>query len=212
MRRVIVIALCFCVFSHQIAAQDAAESSAAADDSDAASAAAAAAAASASDSGRGSDINKRIIEEHPEAEKPFEFPQWARDIRRADIIAFGVFPFTWFIASIIVDAERCSRLNPDLPSDQFVSTFFSRYYTGIGTSGKAVPWGNDEYNKALLYAGILSVSVALTEFIIIKIQRSKSSKKNKARQAVDSKIIRTPLSEINYISPSSPTTNAGAAK
>jgi hypothetical protein len=42
-----------------------------------------------------------------------ELPQWVRDMRRADIITFGVFPFTFFLASIIVDTYRFSQNNWD---------------------------------------------------------------------------------------------------
>ena len=35
------------------------------------------------------------------------FPQWAKDLRRGSIIAFGTFPFMYFFSSFGVDLYRC---------------------------------------------------------------------------------------------------------
>ena len=34
------------------------------------------------------------------------FPQWAKDLRRAEIIAFGAFPFAYFLTNFSVDSYR----------------------------------------------------------------------------------------------------------
>ncbi len=39
---------------------------------------------------------------------PEEFPQWALDLRRADIIAFGTLPFTMFFTTFAIDSYRCA--------------------------------------------------------------------------------------------------------
>ena len=35
------------------------------------------------------------------------FPQWARDLRRGEIVAFGSFPFAYFFTNFGVDLYRC---------------------------------------------------------------------------------------------------------
>ncbi|WP_455381447.1 hypothetical protein [Salinispira pacifica] len=37
---------------------------------------------------------------------PDEFPQWARDLRRAEIITIGVFPFAYFYTNAMYDLGR----------------------------------------------------------------------------------------------------------
>ncbi|MDA3939587.1 MAG: hypothetical protein PF693_09790 [Spirochaetia bacterium] len=45
-----------------------------------------------------------------------EFPKWARDLRRGEIIFFGTIPFTFFISSFSFDLYRYASNNfdPDL--------------------------------------------------------------------------------------------------
>jgi len=38
-----------------------------------------------------------------------EFPLWARDLRRADIVAFGTVPFTMFFSMFAVDSWRFAQ-------------------------------------------------------------------------------------------------------
>ena len=37
------------------------------------------------------------------------FPQWAKDLRRGEIITFGAFPFTYFFTSLVYDTYRCAN-------------------------------------------------------------------------------------------------------
>ncbi len=41
--------------------------------------------------------------------KAEEFPSWALDLRRADIVAFGALPFTVFFAQFAIDGWRFSQ-------------------------------------------------------------------------------------------------------
>jgi hypothetical protein len=151
--------------------------------------------------GAGEDISTRIRTEHPPEEKPYEFPQWAKDFRRADIIAFGVFPFAWFISALAIDVQRMAEHNWD-----------KSYYTGLFTqllnpdSSSVHAWSGDEYRNSFAISGILCASVAITDFMIIKIKRSNAEKKVRARQAAEPDIRHTPLrgvplSEIDSIPP-----------
>jgi hypothetical protein len=145
-------------------------------------------------------ISSRIRTEHPPEEKPYQFPQWAKDLRRADIIAFGVFPFAWFVSTIMIDAQRVAGHDGDMS-----------YYTGLFTqlingSSTVKAWGTDEYINSFTVSGALCVSVALTDFIIIKIKRSRAEKKAREQQGREAEIKRTPLrgvplGEIEPVSP-----------
>ncbi len=39
----------------------------------------------------------------PEDYEPSEFPLWAHDIRRFEVITFGSFPITYFLSSLVYD-------------------------------------------------------------------------------------------------------------
>jgi len=41
------------------------------------------------------------------------FPQWAKDLRRGEIVAFGVFPFTYFLSSFGMDSYRWATHDGD---------------------------------------------------------------------------------------------------
>ncbi|MDR2468038.1 MAG: hypothetical protein LBD22_03665 [Spirochaetaceae bacterium] len=111
------------------------------------------------------------------------FPQWAKDFRRADIVAFGVFPFAWLVTVISVDLYRSAQHNW---SD-------ARYYPWPMTADNPVPWTNDEYKAALLIAGAMAISIAITDFIIVKIKRNKAAARARAFTPDPPTIIRTPL-------------------
>ncbi|MDR3302469.1 MAG: hypothetical protein LBT01_08105 [Spirochaetaceae bacterium] len=129
-------------------------------------------------------ISSRIVTEHPPEQKPFEFPQWAKDLRRADIIMFGVFPFAWLFTSIFVDIGRAADHNWDWS-----------YYTGIGSSSDSKPWANEDYEKALWISAVAAVSVAIIDFVIIKIKRSREAKRARNTAPNESEVIRSPIGE-----------------
>ena len=98
------------------------------------------------------------------------WPQWAKDLRRADIIAFGVFPFAWFFTSIALDLMRSAEHNWQ---DQ-------RYYPWPLAPKDAVPWSNGDYAAALGIAAAAAITVALIDFVIIKIRRNKTEARKRA--------------------------------
>jgi hypothetical protein len=92
-----------------------------------------------------------------------EFPQWARDIRRGEIIAFGVFPFMMFFSSFLVDTYRASQHNWD-----------SRYMPWPLKGAGAVALTTDE-NVITLSAAIVGSAVfALADHLIVRIKRAKA--------------------------------------
>ena len=53
-----------------------------------------------------------------------EFPKWARDLRRGEIIFFGTIPFTFFLSTLTLDIYRYTSNNfdPDLVPALFGNT------------------------------------------------------------------------------------------
>ncbi|MDR0710509.1 MAG: hypothetical protein LBF77_10645 [Spirochaetaceae bacterium] len=115
-------------------------------------------------------------------EKP-EFPQWALDLRRFDIILFGSFPFTYWFASTGMDLYRSSQHNWD-----------TRYAPWPVKSAGAVNMTNDEYMITLSCAVGGSILAALVDHIIVRIKRNKAARKAAAITPGEAIITRTPIS------------------
>lgn len=112
-------------------------------------------------------LNAQTTTTTPAPTPPYQFPQWAKDIRRFDIIAFGVFPFAWLFTSIGVDIYRSAQH----------SWSDDRYYPWPMTGKNPVAWNNDEYVMALTFAGIAAITIAVIDFTIIHIKRYKAAKR-----------------------------------
>jgi hypothetical protein len=115
-------------------------------------------------------------------EKP-EFPQWALDLRRFDIILFGSFPFTYWFASTGMDLYRSSQHNWD-----------TRYAPWPVKSAGAVNMTNDEYMITLSCAVGGSILAALVDHIIVRIKRNKAAREAAAIIPGEVIITRTPRS------------------
>lgn len=112
------------------------------------------------------------------------FPQWANDLRRAEIIAFGTFPFTMFTATFAMDTWRASRHNWD-----------GRYMPWPLKTAGAVEMTNQEHELVIAIAGISSLALALTDFVIIHIKRHKARQIALQLPEGTPIIIKRPLSE-----------------
>ncbi|HCC38314.1 MAG TPA: hypothetical protein DEQ14_12325 [Treponema sp.] len=97
------------------------------------------------------------------------FPQWAKDIRRGEIIAFGSFPFTMFTATFAMDMYRWADNNGLDWSDAG-----RRYAPWPLKSAGAIEMTNKEYETTIAIAAGLSLALAITDFIIIQIKRHKA--------------------------------------
>jgi hypothetical protein len=91
------------------------------------------------------------------------FPQWGKDLRRAEIIAFGTFPFTLFTATFAMDTWRASKNNWD-----------GRYMPWPLKSAGAIEMTNREHEIVITSAAAASVILALADFVIIKIKRHRT--------------------------------------
>lgn len=107
-----------------------------------------------------------------------ELPQWARDLRRADIITFGVFPFTFFLAGVIVDTYRFSQHDWD-----------SRYAPWpVGSVSRTT----GEHVVTISIAAGGAVLVAVADYIIQRVKRERAAQEAARNAPLDPIIIRTP--------------------
>lgn len=86
---------------------------------------------------------------------PFTFdrstvPQWAKDLRRFDIVAFGTFPITIMFTTMIYD----NYLN----------------YNSVGLTG-------DKTSNILLMAAGASVTLAVVDLVIVLIKRNRGKQR-----------------------------------
>jgi hypothetical protein len=95
-----------------------------------------------------------------------DFPLWGKDLRRAEIIAFGTFPFTMFTATFFMDAWRTYNHDWD-----------TRYAPWPFKSAGAIEMTREEHEITMAAAGIASLALGLTDFIIVQIKRYRNRQK-----------------------------------
>jgi len=104
------------------------------------------------------------------------FPQWARDMRRFDIIAFGSFPFAIFTVTFITDLFRWNEANGMDFNDM-------RYAPWPLKSAGAVEMTADEYTRTIWLAAGLSIVLAITDLIIVKVRQNNARRRIESRPA-----------------------------
>lgn len=92
-----------------------------------------------------------------------EFPLWARDLRRAEIVAFGSLPFTLFLSRIGVDTWRWSNNSWDM---QYAP------WPLKGTS--AVDMTSDEARASIAIAFGISTLIAIADHLIVRHKRTQA--------------------------------------
>jgi hypothetical protein len=110
---------------------------------------------------------------------PAEFPQWLRDVRRFDVITFGAFPFAFFTTTFIIDSVRYIQHDQDM-----------KYAPWPLKSAGAIEMTTDEKLRVVGISAALAASVALVDFVVIRIKRSKQ-KKASGGGWIDSPVIKT---------------------
>jgi hypothetical protein len=116
-------------------------------------------------------------------EDPIEWPQFAKDLRRFDIVSFGLFPFAYLVTSIGYDLLRSSQHN-----------WNPAYYPWPMNSG-GVPWESEDYHNVIGGSAVVSLAVAASDLTIIWIKRHTAAKKEEARSRPQTEIRRSPLYE-----------------
>jgi hypothetical protein len=91
-------------------------------------------------------------------------PQWVRDLRRAEIIAFGTLPFTIFFSSFFMDLYRSGSHGWD-----------ARYMPWPFKSPGAIAMTGDELRTMFTIAISSSVILAVADHFIMRYKRAKLS-------------------------------------
>lgn len=111
------------------------------------------------------------------------FPQWAIDLRRWNIISFGLFPFAMFFTRTGYDIHRMSINGWDM-----------NYAPWPLKPAGAPGYDNHEIRRNVLIAAGLSVTVAAVDLLIVSIRRRNERRRLEARPAGSVIIERTPIS------------------
>jgi hypothetical protein len=128
-----------------------------------------------------------------------DFPLWAKDLRRWEIVAFGTFPFTMFAATFAMDTRRWIDQNSmDFSEDG------RRYAPWPFKSAGAVDMTNKEHETTLLVAAGISVALAFADLIIVQIKRHKERQRAESLPAGTIIIDKSPW-------PETPNDNANSA-
>jgi len=114
-------------------------------------------------------------------------PQWVRDLRRWEIVAFGSIPFAMFTASFGMDMYRWDKANGMDWSDSG-----RRYAPWPLKSAGAIAMEPKEIETTLLIAAGLCVTAAFVDLIITQIKRAKERKRAEVLPQNATTITRTP--------------------
>ncbi|GHU10882.1 hypothetical protein FACS1894151_10470 [Spirochaetia bacterium] len=88
------------------------------------------------------------------------FPLWARDLRRGEIVAFGSFPFTYFVSTFMFDWYRTLTHDGD-----------SQYYPWPFNISGSSPRTTDEHVITIASAAAISVIVAVIDYFLFRHKR-----------------------------------------
>jgi hypothetical protein len=113
-----------------------------------------------------------------------EFPQWARDLRRGEIITIGAFPFVLLLTAISVDTYRFKSHGWD-----------RRYAPWPIKSAGSVERDKSENIRVISIAAAGAVAIALTDYAIVRIKRHKRQREMERLPSGTPIIIQKPLAE-----------------
>jgi hypothetical protein len=115
------------------------------------------------------------------------FPQWSKDLRRWEIIAFGTFPFALFVTTFAADMYRWgTEANFDF-SDQG-----RRYAPWPFKSAGAADMTNREHEIVFIASASLSAVLAFVDMIIVLAKRNRDRRYAESLPAGTTIITRTP--------------------
>lgn len=119
-----------------------------------------------------------------------DFPQWTKDVRRFEIVAFGSFPFAMLTATFAMDTKRWVDANGMDWSDAG-----RRYAPWPLKSAGAVNMSSREQETTMIIAASISVAVAVADLIIVQIKRHKARQRAEALPVGTAIITRKPWPE-----------------
>ena len=106
---------------------------------------------------------------------PSDLHQWERDLRRLNIITFGLFPFSMFAVTFTTEMIRWYNANGCDFSEQG-----RQHAPWPFKSAGGIGMTNDEHVRTILLAAGLSVTIALVDLIIV------NAKRNNERRRIES--------------------------
>ena len=109
-------------------------------------------------------------------------PQWARDLRRGSIVAFGSFPFTFFFTTFFMDTSRL-----------ITHDFDQRYAPWPFKPAGAIDMTRDQQLMSIGIAAASSIAIALIDHFIVRHNRSRQSQDIRIIEPAPPMIIRTPI-------------------
>jgi hypothetical protein len=109
-------------------------------------------------------------------------PQWSKDLRRGEIVAFGSFPFTFFFTTFFMDIYRSSNHDWD-----------RRYAPWPVKAAGAVNMTHEEQILTLGVAIGSSILVAVADHLIVRYQRNKQEREIRNLPEGTPIIIRQPM-------------------
>jgi hypothetical protein len=117
----------------------------------------------------------------PSDVEKIEWPQFAQDLRRFDVVSFGLYPFAYLVTGIGYDLVRSAQHGWD-----------SAYYPWPLNDGGA-SWNSDDYRKVIIGAAVVSLAVAAVDITIVWIKRRAAGRREEARSRPETGIRNTPL-------------------
>ena len=96
---------------------------------------------------------------------PEEFPLWARDLRRGEIIAFGAFPIALILSNV---GYRLGRFTSEsLQRGEFAT----EYAPAFASPEQRAQLTEGEQVGLLLTAGAISVAIAVVDYLLARRER-----------------------------------------
>jgi hypothetical protein len=95
-------------------------------------------------------------------------PQWVKDFRRYDIVAFGSFPFAFFFTNFFYDLYRWNSAN-----GMDFSAEGRRYAPWPFRSAGGIEMSSREIQRVILIAAGISLAIALIDYIIVRVKRDR---------------------------------------
>jgi len=95
------------------------------------------------------------------------FPQWAKDLRRWEIVAFGTFPFSLFFVTFATDMVRWYNTN-----GMDFSAYGRRYAPWPFRSAGAVDRSSQDLRRSIFMAAGLSMTTAFIDLFVVNRNRS----------------------------------------
>jgi hypothetical protein len=113
----------------------------------------------------------------PEPYTKDEFPEWANDLRRAEIVSIGSFPLSYLVTTLVFDIGRyVDKLSTDPENANYYAPLF------FGNANKKI-YTEEEKTGLILGSIGVSVAIAIVDFIIGQVEKSEARDRELRRAA-----------------------------